>query len=225
MQSTENLPNATGKANYSTSRAEPHRVSLAVWDVPTPVSEGGSVRIKVGAKCEHGCTLAGSVIEVRNTDGNDIFTGVLGDSPAPMTSALYWAQVVLRVHKEHGRQDWLACFAGNNTSPPHAKADSKFTVLVIEPAHCRLTVSVSDAETKASLANAYVRVGDSTLFTDKSGSALVSIPSGSHELVVWKRDHKMSRSELKVTKDEDVRIELTPAPCKYCPDFTWTNMQ
>ena len=178
------------------------------------------MRMKVGAKCDHACRISGSAVEVKDAEGNTVATGMLGDSPLNGTRALYWTEVRFTAPAELGLRYWEASISPDCVPSYHSSVGSRITVLVTARALFWLSLTVTDGATKEPLANAYVRVGGYTLFTDDKGKAEVSVSPGEHELVAWKRDYKMSRSKVVVERDGKLVLELTPYPCKYCPDRT-----
>ena len=220
MQSSENQLAGTAKGVSRPAQNSEHAVSLAIWDVSNPVEEGEVVRLKAGAKCKMGCSLAGERIDVSGPEGTAITTGLLGTNPAPGTNALFWTQMEFRPPALQGLKEWTVSFERTQTPPFHSEARSRFGVMFTKPALCHLVVTVADEATRAPLANAYVRLGDATMFTDTSGKAVATVSAGTKELVSWKRDHKMSRLKLEVSKDDEITLNLTPYPCKYCPDRT-----
>jgi hypothetical protein len=191
---------------------------MAVWDVPTPVEVDASVPVRVGARCEHNCNLSGAVVRIFDANGNLVSQGVLGESPAPGTAALHWAQLSFSGPPEVGYHEWTARFADREGPTVHRESSFRFGFVTTARMLHRFTVSVSDAATKATLADAYVRMGSSTIYSDDNGKARGSVPAGEIDLVVWKRDHQMFRSRISVLADEELAVELTPQPCKYCPD-------
>ena len=197
-----------------------HAVSMAVWDIPSPVEEGLIAGVKVGAKCKEGCSLAGSPVEILDPEGRRAGSGYLGDRPAERTSALYWARVEFGVPRTVGHSRWVARFPKVEGVAPHGEASFPFGVMITAGASCLFAVTVVDEATKSPLANAYVRVGARTQFTDGEGKSLVHVSSGPQELVAWKRDHKMFRTKVDVREDKELNVELAPFPCKYCPDST-----
>ena len=193
---------------------------MAVWEVPTPVEEGANVPIRVGAKCEHNCTLSGAVVRVLDANGNVVSQGALSESPAPGTAGLYWVQLEFRGPAAAGYHEWTARFAELDGPTVHSESSFRFGLVTTLGALHHYTLSVTDASTKAPLANAYVRLGSSTIYSDVNGRASGSVPTGDVELVVWKRDHQMFRSRINVLADDELAVELNPQPCKYCPDST-----
>lgn len=200
--------------------AKPHRTSMAVWDLPSPIAVEGSFKVKIGVKCQAGCELGGARIEVRDSKGERVATGRLSSLPMPNTTALYWTEVGLRAPSVEGYHEWTAKFKEGELEVPHQEISYRFGLMTTVPAPNLVTVGVTDSVTKAPLGNAYVRIGGYTLFCDEAGFAKVSVPNGKYVFVVWKRNHKMSRSTIEITGDENFNVELLPSPCKYCPDST-----
>ncbi len=83
-------------------RTLPLETSLAVWAIPSPVVTGQPFTIKVGAKSAAGCKLTGGRIAVRDEAGAVLASDVLGDTPWPGTSALYWSELTLVAPAEAG---------------------------------------------------------------------------------------------------------------------------
>ena len=213
----ENGEHGTG-APQAPGLAE-HWASMAVWDVRSPVEGGSRTSVKVGVRCDQGCNLGGSRVEV--VDGErEISGGTLGDSPAPGTEALYWTVVELDAPRESGYHEWSARLAGRESQVVHRAPDFRFAQMVTESAEYRLTICVVDGATSKPLDGAYVRVGPKTLYCDMDGKVTAPVSKGGVELVAWKRDHRMFRTTVDVKGDSEIDVELTPFPCKYCPDST-----
>jgi hypothetical protein len=193
---------------------------MAVWDVPSPITSGGEVKLRVGVKCHAGCKLEGARIEIRGSEGERVATGRLGGLPLPGTSSLYWTEVRFKAPSADGYREWTARFREVRSKVPHKGASYTFGLMTVAYARHPLEINVADSVTKAPLDNAYVRVGGYTCFSDKTGVAKVSVPNGSHEFVVWKRDHKMFRTTVNASSDSNLKVELVPTPCRYCPDRT-----
>ena len=48
---------------------ESHGTSMAVWDLPSPITITSKFRLKVGVGCSAGCKLSGGTVEVRDQEG------------------------------------------------------------------------------------------------------------------------------------------------------------
>lgn len=94
----------------------PHRTSVAVWGVSSPVVAGGPFRATVGVKCASGCCLSGMPVAVRDAAGAAAGGGRLGGAPSPGTRALYASEVSLVAPEDEGVHAWTADFAGGACS-------------------------------------------------------------------------------------------------------------
>src|SRR5437868_10207506 len=68
-------------------------ISLAVWDVPMPVTAGEKFAVKIGAKSSSRRELAGYRVAVTDVAGVLAASGALGTAPLPGTEALYWTML------------------------------------------------------------------------------------------------------------------------------------
>jgi len=211
-----------GKQGESTTvsvSAKLHETSMAVWDVPSPIVTEARVRAKIGLKCRQGCNLGGHEIYVRDARGAKVAAANLTPSPLQGTGALYWAEVEFFAPRMEGIMEWNAYFDGDQKTG-HAAASFKFGLMVTGAAPHKLTIRVLDSSTKLPLDNAYVRIGPYTFFSDEAGVVRASVPDANYEFVTWKRNHRMHRSRVSLDRNYDLTVELTPQPCKYCPDST-----
>ena len=192
---------------------------MAVWDVPAPMLPG-EVSVKIGVSCSAACNLAGGRVEVRDSRGRRVALGKLGNLPFQGTSALYWTEARFRAPRSGGYHEWTARFLHAKSEPLHRDASYKFGSMKTKPGLHELTVEVLDGVTRAPISGAYVRLGPITAFSGEGGVARVNSSGDRSVFVVWARSHKMVRTTIKVTRDRSVKVELTPSPCKYCPDST-----
>ena len=56
----------------------PHKTSVAVWDLPTPVVIGESFSAKIGIKCAAECRLTGKLMEMLDEAGTRVGGGQPG---------------------------------------------------------------------------------------------------------------------------------------------------
>lgn len=199
---------------------EKHPTSMVVWDVPSPFLVAEKSKVKIGLRCHECCNLGGERVEVMDANGAKVGEGKLSSSPWERTDALYWTEVKLSAPNEAGYYEWTARFLDGKSQPTHVEAMERFGAMVEPRPQHFLKVSVTDAVTRAPLDNAYVRVGSSTIFSNETGTAGVSVANSTYELVVWKRNHRMFKTNVDVTNDVDLKVELLPHICKYCPDRT-----
>jgi hypothetical protein len=199
---------------------KPHRTSLAVWAVPSPVVMGERFNIKVGAKSSAGCELKGRRILISDQSGAVIAQASLRDTPWPGTSALYWTDVEVPAPAHEG-MFWCAVnFAAADVDTPHEGASSKFSVAIVRPPEHRLTVEVFEKDTKAPIEDAQVRLGAYRAATDPSGRAEVAMPKGTYDLTVWKVGYEAPGRTVDIDADANVQVAVVIVPPEN-PDAAW----
>ena len=195
-----------------------HETSLAVWDIPTAAA-GERFSVKIGAKSEAGCAMAGCRIEVLDGEGAVAVSGRLGATPWPGTDALFWAEVELRAPAEPGPAGYSVRFDAEKLDEPHRNAALAFNVPVVaRPDH---TVTVKVAAGGQPLDQAYVRLGPYRGVTDAAGLAAIKAAKGTYDLVVWKTGYDAPVTPLLVEADATVTIDATTLP-EDDPDAVWT---
>src|SRR5205085_10080670 len=105
----------------------PHAVSLAVWDVPSPVVRGARFEIKIGGKCSSACRLGGRTVEICDEAGRLVGKAVLGEETLPNTTGLYWTSVPLRAPRKIRLNTWTASFSPVELNPAHNGTESRFS--------------------------------------------------------------------------------------------------
>jgi hypothetical protein len=201
-------------------RIRPHETSLAVWSIPSPVVTDHLFAIKVGAKSAAGCDLAGMPIAVCDAAGTVLASGVLGDTPWPGTSALYWTEVVLTAPAEAGMFVWSVAFAASNLALTHHGSSSRFSIAIVGPPEHRLTVKVVEQDTAMPVENAQVRLGSHRATTGGSGIAELVLSKGSYDLNVWKSGYEAPTTAVTLAADLVVDVTITPIP-EENPDNLW----
>jgi methionine-rich copper-binding protein CopC len=198
----------------------PHETSLAVWSVPSPVVTDRPFAIKVGAKSSAGCDLTGMPIAVCDAAGTVLASGVLGDTPWPGTSALYWTEVALTAPAEAGMFVWSVAFAASNLALAHHGSSSRFNIAIVDPPEHRLTVKVVEQDTATPVENAQVRLGSYRAATGGSGIAELVLPKGSYDLNVWKSGYEVPPTTITLDADLAVDVAIAPMPTEN-PDNLW----
>ena len=190
----------------------PHEISLAVWDLESPLVMSHSSKIKLGAKCSEGCPLTGQEIIVRDEAQMAVGTNKLGSEPWPGTSALYWTEVDLTAPSAEGRFDWEVTLTASGLELPHSTASSHFSFITVPaPEHC-VTVKVVEKSTETPIDNAEVRLGVYRGRTGQSGLANVELPKGTYDVVVYKLGYQAPPRAVEVTANVNVQIEIEPEP-------------
>lgn len=190
----------------------PHEISLAVWDLPSPLVISQWSKMKVGATCSGACPLTDQEIEIRDQNKVTVGKARLGLAPWPGTGALYWTEVDFLAPATEGIYSWSVHLTASKLELPHAKASSHFSfVAVPPPEHC-LTVKVVEKSTEVPVGEVEVRLGVHRGRTDESGLARVELPKGSYDLVVWKLGYEAFAKAVEVTADVVVQVEMDLAP-------------
>ena len=201
-------------------RIRPHETSLAVWAIPSPVVTGRSFAIKVGAKSAVGCDLTGAHIAVCDATGAVLASGVLGDTPWPGTSALYWTELSLIAPTEAGMFSWSVKFAAADLALAHIGSSSRFSIAIVDPPEHRLRVKVVEQDTASPVADAQVRLGAYRAATGSSGFAELMVPKGTYDLNVWKSGYEAPRTTVTIDADLAVEVAIAPLP-EENPDAVW----
>jgi hypothetical protein len=201
-------------------RTRPHETSLAVWAIPSPVVTGQAFAIKVGAKSTAGCKLTGMRIAVCDEAGAVLASDVLGDTPWPGTSALYWSELTLLAPAEAGMFSWSVKFDAADVALPHQGASSHFSIAIVRPPEHRLTVKVLERESATPIENAHVRLGAYRAATGGSGLAELMLPKGFYDLDVWKSGYEAPTTPIAIDADLTVEVMIAAVP-EENPDAAW----
>jgi hypothetical protein len=201
-------------------RVRPNETSLAVWAIPSPVVTRRPFTIKVGAKSAAGCDLTGMPIAVRDAAGTMLAGGVLGNTPWPGTSSLYWTELPLIAPPEAGMFLWSVELAAADLAVPHHGSSSRFSIAIVAPPEHRLTIKVVEQETASPVENAHVRLGAYRATTDGSGLAELMMPKGAYDLNVWKSGYDVPTASVVIDADRTMEIAIAPMP-EENPDAAW----
>ena len=194
-------------------------ISIATWDIPAAIAAGEHFSVKVGAKSETGCALAGCGIEVLDEAGAVVARAALGATPWPGTDALFWSEVELCAPSAPGVVPLTARFAGTGLDQPHEDASARFSVAVVAAPEHVVTVTVAGAD--GPVAEAIVRAGPIRAMTDATGRARLHLAKGPHELVVWKTGYDAPVTPLSVEADAAVTVAAQALP-EHNGDAVWT---
>ncbi|MCJ7737370.1 MAG: hypothetical protein MUQ10_08675 [Anaerolineae bacterium] len=198
-----------------TFTVQPHRIALSVWGVPLPATQGREFTAKVGAKCSAGCSLAGLLFVVRNAEGDQATTGLLGDDPLPQTSGLYWSEQTLVAPDQEGLTTWVVECLASELELPHQVTSGGFKLKVASPPDQTVTIEVIDKARKTPLKGASVFVHPYRSITDEQGLASLQVGAGSHELYVKLDDYTGFRTTIEVAGDVTVKAEMLYSPDPY----------
>ena len=189
-----------------------HEISLAVWDVPSPVRVSGSFSVKAGARCSEGCPLNGQEIFIRFTSGTTVGRSKLGAEPWPGTTALYWADVHLVAPDVAGTHVYDATFVPAHLESSHGPAASRFSFIAAPPAEHVIDVKIFDKTTGTSIGDVEVRFGMYRCHVGDSGEGRVQLPKGCYDIVVYKLGYQALPRPIEVSGDAVVEIAVEPEP-------------
>ena len=182
-----------------------HEVSLAVWDLPSPIVAGRHATLKIGVSCPDGCNLSGTTVNVYNETGERISAGTLGSAAWPATTALYWAELDLVASDREGERS-LSIHA--SPASPHADATSVVRIVVSRPPEHRVTLHLIDKTSGAPLAGVELRLGRFRTATNDQGVAQVEVPGGSYNVGTWKNGYEVLSRTVDITSDTAMYLEL-----------------
>jgi hypothetical protein len=189
----------------------PHKTSVAVWGVASPVEAGGPLAVTVGVKSAGACELEGATVEIIDEAGAPIGRGRLGDAPWPGTG-LYWAEIGLAAPARTGTHSWRAVFPAQEAKLAHDASDAAFGFAVVPPPEHRLTVWVTEVESAAPLAGVELALGPYRAATDAIGIARLAVPSGNFSVAVWKAGFEGAPCDVEVAGDLSLKVEMKRVP-------------
>jgi len=180
--------------------------SLAVWDVPMPVVAGERFAIKAGA------TGGSGRVEVIDGAGAVVASGALGDAPWPGTESLRWTALELPAPKADAARYTVRCGA----------AETWFSVVATAKPEHRLTVQVTERDTKEPLGGVEIRLGPFHARTDKTGRAELRVCKGEYQLHLWRTAHLAQPVPLAIGGDVTLALTMLHVPEEH-PDARWVR--
>ena len=144
--------------------------------------------------------------------GAKIATGVLSGDIWPGTTGLYFAHAELESPSTAGLYEWSVKCAGKDLERPHAEGAAQFSLRVVSPPDCRVTVEAVDKMSQEPLAGAQVALHPYKAVTDERGFAEVRVAKGTYDLFVAKAHYLTLGLPVEVTADMTARAELDLEP-------------
>ena len=193
-------------------------ISLAVWDVPMPAVAGDKFAIKIGAKSSSKRKLAGTRVEVLDTAGAVVASATLGDTPLPGTEALYWTALDGPAPRDRAVADYSVRLAPEN----EAAVPTRFSISIAAKPAYRLTVTVTERDSKEALDGVEIRVGPFHARTGKDGRAELRVSRGDFQIQLWRTAHIADPQPLRVGRDESLELTMVHVPEEH-PDARWVR--
>lgn len=202
---------------------KPHRTSMTVWDVPSPIVQSGKFKLKAGVLCSVGCKLTGKKIEIYDADGVNVGTASLSREPWSSSGPMYWAEIELQAPATHGVHDWHAKFSRADQEPAspedleHEESAYPFAFATARTPDHAVKLEVIDKKQRTPVANADVALFPEGGFpyrtrTDASGMAAVNVSGGQYEISVAMMDYKNYKTTAQVHGDIAIRAEIVYDP-------------
>jgi hypothetical protein len=191
----------------------PHTLSMAVWDVPSPVSIGGRFHVKVGVRCSAACHLPGRIIQVLD-EGTEVGRGRLGEAPWPGTTGLFWTAIELSAPATPGVFVRSVALVGTETELPHEGVPGTFSFRADKAPEHSVIVGVVEGKTGAAVPDVEVRFGQYMTSTDEAGVARLALPEGTFEVTIRKDGLHAEPCHVAVKGNMTVDIEATTVPTR-----------
>lgn len=197
-------------------RTQPHRSSIATWNVRSPTMIGTAFSVKVGVQCSAKCRLTGLVVECHDQAGAKAGQGTLGATPWSGTTDLYWADVELDAPANPGLFSWSVTVEpgpAGEAGLAHESASATFSCRIERPAEHTVKVEVRDVNA-APIEDVEIRLGPYTASTDARGEVIVDAPKGVYELSIRKDGYAARPQDVDVQGNLTVQIEAQSVPTK-----------
>lgn len=221
-QEKEGLAHQESSAPFSFI-VKPHKTSMTVWDVPSPVVLGGKFKIKAGVLCSVGCKLTSKKIQIFDARGSNVGTASLSQEPWSNAGPMYWAEVELEAPAEQQVYDWTAKFsrpAPEMASPEdleHEESAYPFAFATTRAPDHVVRLEVIDKEQRTPVPNADVALFPEGGFpyrtrTDALGTASLNVSKGHYEIYVALMDYENYKTTAEVDSDVTIQAEFVYHP-------------
>ena len=187
--------------------AAPHEISLAVWDLPSPIVIGRRTTLKTGIACPSGCNLTGSRIDIYDETGTRVGGGEAGAAPWPATSALYWAQLEVDAPETEGEHSWSVRAAVPGTAHTHVTSVVRF--IASRPPEHHVRLEVIEQGSGVPVPGVELRVGRFRVATNDAGMAQVDVPGDAYEVCGWKLGYQMLSHTADIAADATIQLVMS----------------
>jgi hypothetical protein len=183
-----------------------HEISLAVWDLASPVLICGRATVKVGISCPCGCSMSGATIEICDEDGATVATGRAGSEPWPGTIALYWTELDVAAPQTEGMHAWSVHASIGDLL--HTRVESVIALVASSPPEHRVTFEVVEQGSRNPVPGVELRVGVFRATTNEMGRAQVDVPGGTYDVHAWKLGYDLLSRTASVGADTTLLLEI-----------------
>lgn len=206
-----------GEAALAEPESLEHTTSIAVWDVPSPLTIRRRSKIKVGVKCPEECSLAAASVAIFDETGTRIAAATLRSVPWGQTQALYWAEVDLPGVAAEGPHRWSAEFVplapdASQHTICHRPSSFSFSVQAVRPPEHSVTIRIVEERTQSPVENVELRFGVYKARSESSGLAVFEVPAGTYELSLWKAGCQAAPRSVEVNGNLTMDVEVSKLP-------------
>lgn len=191
---------------------KPHIISLSVWGVPFPVSQGEKFKINIGAKCSAGCSLASLPIAIKDENHLQLAIGQLGEEVLPETHGIYWTEQEIDSPRDETLHKWVVQGDIQGLELEHQINSETFLFRTAKSPEHIVTIKVSDKYSNTPIEGAYVMVGLYKATADENGIARLKVPGGNQELYVTKDDFLVFQETIEITEEANILVDLEYSP-------------
>ena len=199
----------------------PHKTSLAVWNVRSPVIAESAVMVRVGMRCSAACRLTGRAIEVVDDSGTTVARATLGETPWMDTDALYWTDLEFRAPASQGVATYRAVTIAG-ADPCHEPSTAGFSFRTTGHPEHKVTINVVDKDTGVGVSDVEVRLGLYIQSTDEHGHVTVEVPGGTYDLSIRKDGFGAAPVTVEIAASVSLRVEgiVVPTMAEIAPGLT-----
>lgn len=205
VDTDEDAPLARTDAAFST---RPHDIRPTVWGIPSAIPSGTAFRVNIGLRCVSGCSSAHWGFVIADESGTEILAGQVGDSPAPGTEALHFAEIELNAPRTEGQHVWQIRPTCPEHTLPHVAVPADLNLNVVRQPEHVIRVRAVDALTGSPVNRAKVVAHPFRALTDADGRAEIAVPRGSYTVFVSGQQYFPVRQQAEIAADVEIHAEM-----------------
>jgi hypothetical protein len=129
------------------------------------------------------------------------------------TEALYWTAIEVPASAEQQVTEYsVRC----------EQATSRFSVAIAGKPEHKLTVTVTEQNTRAALEGVEIRLGPFHARTDKAGHAELRVCPGEYRLQLWRAGHIAQPQPIDIANEVSIALTMLHVPEEH-PDARWVR--